>query len=109
MIEDYDGISDSLRLYFKEIGYCKLLSKKEERELSLRIRDGDTNSLGELAMGCAKFVVDEAFKRNRQAGVPLDDLIGDGNFGLLEAAIKYEGEKHDNKFISYAVWWIHRE
>lgn len=107
-MKDYDEITDNLRLYFKEISSCSFLTKEEEQRLTPRINEGDTAAINKLALGCVQYVVSEALKR-RWSGLPLTDLIGEGNVGLLEAARRYDGLKYDNRFISYARWLIRQK
>lgn len=104
-MKEYDGVTDYLRLYFKEIGDCGFLTKEEEQELAPKIKKGNIDASNRLALGCIQYVVSEALKRS-WSGLPLADLIGEGNVGLIIAARKYDGEKYDNRFIAYARWWI---
>ena len=94
----------SLALYFKEIGKNKPLSLGEEAELAIRIRNGERKALEKLVKANLRFVV--SVSRNYQnQGLPLSDLINEGNLGLIRAAKRFD-EKKNFKFISYAVWWI---
>jgi RNA polymerase primary sigma factor len=94
----------SLALYFKEIGKNKPLSLGEEEELAIRIRNGERKALEKLVKANLRFVV--SVSRNYQnQGLPLSDLINEGNLGLIRAAKRFD-EKKNFKFISYAVWWI---
>lgn len=99
----YEYIKE-LDSYFKEIQNIRKLSKKEERELSERIKKGDKNALNDLVYHNLRFVVNIA-KNYRNSNVPFADIISEGNMGLLHAATKFDGDKNI-KFISYAVWWI---
>ena len=93
-----------LALYFKDIGKSKALDRSEERSLLSRIRQGDRKALNALLNANLKFVVSVSHHyRNR--GMPLPDLISEGNLGLIRAALRFD-ETQDFKFISYAVWWI---
>jgi len=94
----------ALRHYFSEINKIPLLSKDEELELATQIKDGDDTSLQKLVEANLKFVVAVA-KVFQDRGLPLSDLIAEGNLGLIEAARRYD-ETRGIKFISYAVWWI---
>jgi RNA polymerase primary sigma factor len=97
----------SLPSYFKEIQKdAALLTKEEERALALRIQAGDQRALDRLVTANLKFVVTLANKFIGM-GLPIDDLIQEGNAGLIEAAMKFSGEK-DVKFISYAQFWIRK-
>jgi RNA polymerase primary sigma factor len=94
----------SLQLYLREIGRKRPLSHKEEVELSGRIRNGDHRALEEMVLANLRFVVSVARNYEHQ-GLPLSDLINEGNLGLIKAAQRFDGAKNF-KFISYAVWWI---
>lgn len=94
----------SLDLYLQEIGREELVSVDEEVELSRRIREGDERALDRLVRANLRFVVSVA-KQYQNQGIPLPDLIDEGNIGLIKAARKFD-ETRGFKFISYAVWWI---
>ncbi len=94
----------SLSLYLREINRTPLLTRREERELGKRIRNGDNGALDWLVRANLRFVVSIA-KHYVNRGLPLEDLIGEGNLGLLNAARRFD-EQRGYKFISYAVWWI---
>jgi RNA polymerase primary sigma factor len=93
-----------LAQYLRGIAAYALLSRDEERELARRVRAGDADALGRLVCANLRFVVVIA-KRYQRHGVPLSDLINEGNLGLLHAARRFD-ETKGIKFISYAVWWI---
>lgn len=94
----------SLDLYLQEIGREELINVDEEVELSRRIREGDDRALDKLVRANLRFVVSVA-KQYQNQGIPLPDLIDEGNIGLIKAARKFD-ETRGFKFISYAVWWI---
>lgn len=99
--------TESLPKYFKEIhAEGSPLSKAEEKELAIKIQAGDQLALDKLVNANLKFVVTLANKFIGM-GLPIDDLIQEGNIGLIEAALKFSGEK-DVKFISYAQFWIRK-
>lgn len=102
-ILNYEHIEE-LDQYFEEIKKYRSLTRKEEKELAKKIKDGSKVALNKLVTHNLKFVVNFA-KKYRNRGVPFSDLIAEGNMGLIRAAEKFDGEK-DNKFISYAVWWV---
>jgi RNA polymerase primary sigma factor len=100
-------ISDTIDLYFQEIEKVSSpLSKKQEHQLAIKIQSGDTNALNELVLHNLKFVVLLANKFIGM-GVNIDDLIQEGNRGLIEAARRFTPDK-DTKFITYAQFWIRK-
>jgi RNA polymerase primary sigma factor len=100
-------LSDTIDLYFKEIEKVSSpLSKKEEHILAVKIQSGDTKALNELVLHNLKFVVLLANKFIGM-GVNIDDLIQEGNAGLIEAAKRFTPEK-DTRFITYAQFWIRK-
>jgi RNA polymerase primary sigma factor len=90
--------------YFHEIESSTGLSAVEEVEIAKRIKDGDEAALNQLVQANLRFVVSVA-KGYQNLGLPLSDLINEGNLGLMVAARRFDGSK-GFKFISYAVWWI---
>ena len=90
--------------YFQEIEDSVGLSAKEEVAIAERIKDGDEEALTQLVQANLRFVVSVA-KGYQNLGLPLSDLINEGNLGLMVAAKRFDGSK-GFKFISYAVWWI---
>lgn len=94
----------SLDQYLREISAYPLLDREEEISLAKRIRQGDEEALDILVRSNLRFVVSVAKKYQNQ-GVPLSDLINEGNLGLIRAAHRFD-ETRGIKFISYAVWWI---
>jgi RNA polymerase primary sigma factor len=99
-----DADRDILDQYFAEASKYPLLNAAEEKELARRIRKGDQEAMHELVKRNLRFVVSVA-KKYQNRGLPLIDLIGEGNVGLLTAARKFDPDQ-GVKFISYAVWWI---
>ncbi len=96
--------SQSLERYFNEINKVDLLTPDEEVELARRIRQGDEQALERLTKANLRFVVSVA-KQYQNRNLSLNDLINEGNLGLVKAAKKFD-ETRGFKFISYAVWWI---
>ena len=95
---------ESLDLYLDEISRVPLLNREEEMELARKAFKGDILAQEKLARHNVRFVVSVA-KKFQNRGVPLVDLIGEGNLGLMTAARKFDPDR-GVKFISYAVWWI---
>ena len=94
----------ALDKYLVEIGREELISTDEEVELAQRIHKGDQRALDKLTRANLRFVVSVA-KQYQNQGLALNDLIDEGNLGLIKAAQKFD-ETRGFKFISYAVWWI---
>jgi RNA polymerase primary sigma factor len=95
---------ESLDFYLQEISRIPLLTVGEETALARRAFKGDIEAQERLARHNVRFVVSVA-KKFQNRGVPLMDLIGEGNVGLMTAARKFDPDR-GVKFISYAVWWI---
>jgi RNA polymerase primary sigma factor len=96
--------AESLDLYLDEISRIPLLAGDEEKALARKAFKGDIAAQERLARHNVRFVVSVA-KKFQNRGVPLMDLIGEGNLGLMTAARKFDPDR-GVKFISYAVWWI---
>ena len=94
----------SLDRYLQEISGYPLITREEEARLARGIREGHEECLEGLVRANLRFVVSVAKKYQNQ-GVPLSDLINEGNVGLIRAAHRFD-ESKGIKFISYAVWWI---
>ena len=96
--------SEALDKYLVEIGHEEMVTISEEVELALRIHKGDEAAFNKLVRANLRFVVSVA-KQYQGHGIPLTDLINEGNMGLITAARKFD-ETRGFRFISYAVWWI---
>ena len=96
--------SKTLEKYFNEIAHEELLTAEEEVDLAKRIKQGDQVALEKLTRANLRFVVSVA-KQYQHNKIPLNDLINEGNLGLVKAAQRFD-ETRGFKFISYAVWWI---
>ncbi len=94
----------SIEKYLEEIGGFSPLPPEEEIALVRRIRCGDDEALDKLVKANLRFVISVARGYQGQ-GLSLQDLISEGNFGLIRAAQRFD-ETRGFKFISYAVWWI---
>src|SRR6185436_8205104 len=95
---------ESFSTYLNEIGRYPTLSREDEVVLAQRIRQGDAAALTELVRANLRFVVLVA-RKYQNRGVALVDLIGEGNYGLVLAAERFD-ERRGVKFITYAVWWV---
>ena len=96
--------AESLSKYFTELSTIDMIDADQEIELTRRIRKGDEQALQALVKANLRFVVSVA-KKYQNYGIPLIDLIEEGNIGLIRAAYRFD-ETRGFKFISYAVWWI---
>ena len=99
-----DSDNEVLSTYLKTIDKIPLLTYDEEYELALKAKNGDKKAREKLINANLRFVVSVA-KKFRGQGMPLEDLINEGNIGLMTAVDKFEPEKGYH-FISYAVWWV---
>ena len=99
-----DSDNEVLSTYLKTIDKIPLLTYDEEYELALKAKNGDKKAREKLINANLRFVVSVA-KKFRGQGMPLEDLINEGNIGLMTAVDKFEPEKGYH-FMSYAVWWV---
>ncbi|MEP6573710.1 MAG: RNA polymerase sigma factor RpoD/SigA [Gemmatimonadota bacterium] len=100
----YDADRDILDQYLYEVSQTPLLNTQQEIAIAKLVRQGDQEAMQELVKRNLRFVISVA-KKYQNRGLPLTDLIGEGNVGLLTAARKFDPDQ-GVKFISYAVWWI---
>ncbi|MEQ9427030.1 MAG: RNA polymerase sigma factor RpoD/SigA [Cyclobacteriaceae bacterium] len=96
--------SQSLEKYFNDVNKVDLLTVDEEVDFAKRIQEGDQQALEKLVKANLRFVVSVA-KQYQNRSLSLNDLINEGNLGLIKAAQKFDHTR-GFKFISYAVWWI---
>jgi RNA polymerase primary sigma factor len=103
-IKSSGGYERSLETYLRDIGRISLLTREQEYELAQRIREGDEEAAHDLVRANLRFVVTVA-KQYLGQGLSFEDLINEGNIGLMKAATRFD-ERRGYKFISYAVWWV---
>nr|WP_068890380.1 RNA polymerase sigma factor RpoD/SigA [Pedobacter panaciterrae] len=96
--------STVLDKYLNELSKIELLTAEQEISLCSRIQDGDQAALNKLVQSNLRFVVSVA-KKYQCPGFPLEDLICEGNMGLIRAAQRFDATR-GFKFISFAVWWV---
>jgi RNA polymerase sigma factor (sigma-70 family) len=97
-------VASSLDLYLRDIGHTPRLNRDQEVALARRSAQGDAAAAAALAQANLRLVVSVA-RRYTGYGVPLEDLIAEGNLGLLRAVEKYEW-KRGYRFSTYAIWWV---
>ena len=98
------GFNDSIRAYFSHIRKCPLLTAEEERDLSKKVRRGDKKARGRMIEANLRLVVSIA-KRCMGRGLQFQDLIAEGNIGLIKA-VEHFDERRGCKFSTYATYWI---
>ena len=103
-IESHTDYQDPLDAYLKEVGYKPLLTFEEEQALALLIQQNDVAAKNELIEKNLRLVIKIA-KQYLYRGMPLSDLIEEGNLGLIHAASKFDPKK-ECRFSTYATWWI---
>ena len=99
-----NDFTETVRVYYDGLKKYKPLTKAKERRLLKKCKKGNLKAKNEILEANLRFVFDIA-KHYTGRGVPISELISDGNMGLLRAIDKFD-ESKDVKFISYAVWWI---
>jgi RNA polymerase primary sigma factor len=96
----------SLKLYLREISKTPLLTIQEEVELAERIKNGDGEARAHMIQANLRLVVKIAQDYSNY-GLPVTDLISEGNIGLMKAVERFDPEK-GGKLSTYAAWWIHQ-
>jgi len=96
--------SISLKEYFKEVRKYEQVSGNDQIQLAIKAKAGDQRAMQKLVECNLRFVISIA-KDHAYTGMPLEDLIQEGNLGIIKAVDKFDADK-GYKFISYAVWWI---
>lgn len=106
MINKFVNFDDeeSLVKYFREVKKSTILTPDEEVNIAKEIKGGNLEAIDILVEANLKFVVSIA-KEYQNQGLPLADLISEGNYGLIKAATRFDYTR-GFRFISYAVWWI---
>jgi RNA polymerase primary sigma factor len=99
-----DTSDESISRYLKDVRKISMLTPEEEVELALKVQAGDAVATKRLCEANLRFVISVA-KEYQGQGLPLADLIAEGNFGLIKAAHKFDPAR-GFRFISYAVWWV---
>ena len=99
-----DTSEDSVSKYLKDVRKIDMITADEEAELAKKVAEGDQRATDKLVRSNLRFVISVA-KGYQNQGVPLPDLINEGNLGLIKAAKKFDATK-GFRFISYAVWWV---
>jgi len=97
-----DRTNESVNKYLTEVNKKEMISPEQEVELAQRIRKGDQKAVAQLVEANLRFVVSVA-KQYQNRGMPLSDLIEEGNLGLIKAANMFD-ETRGFKYISDAVW-----
>ena len=105
-IAEQTAADNSMKLYFKEMSAIDLISAEKESELAEKIAHGDIEARNELVSANLRLVVSLA-KRYQGCGMSLQDLIQEGNIGLMKAAEKFDASK-GFRFSTYAAWWINQ-
>jgi len=94
----------AIEKYLSDVSREQMITAEEEVNLAVRIKKGDNFALNKLVNANLRFVISVA-KQYQGHGLTLEDLIAEGNIGLITAAKRFD-ETKGFKFISYAVWWI---
>ena len=107
MVRKFESLaseSETLHAYLREIATFPSLSPDDEQQLGRQIQQHGDDAVGRLVQSNLRFVVQYA-KRFRRLGVPLLDLIHEGNLGLIEAARRFDPAQSDT-FQASALWWV---
>jgi DNA-directed RNA polymerase sigma subunit (sigma70/sigma32) len=95
-----------IKLYLREVGQVKLLTPREEMELVARVKQGDRKARERLIKANLRLVVGVS-REYEDMGLPLLDLISEGNLGLLKAVERFD-PANGSTFSAYSIWWIKR-
>lgn len=99
-----DRSDESLKSYFRDVSRISLLTPEEEKIVARKAKEGDRKAIQKLIESNLRFVISVA-KQYQGKGLPLVDLVQEGNYGLVQSIRLFDPDK-GYKFISYAVWWI---
>lgn len=102
-----DRNTRSLQIYLNDLNKLPVLTKEQEKELFILYKEGDMTQREKLITHNLRFVVSMA-KHYQNQGILFEDLIEEGNIGLIRQLDKYDLKK-DLKFITYQVWWIKQQ
>src|SRR3989338_1142890 len=97
-------MTEAIKIYLKDIRHIPLLTPKKEFELAKRVEKGDKAARNEMIRANLRLVISIA-KRYVNLGIPLSDLIEEGNIGLMKAVDKFDPHR-GFRFSTYAAWWI---
>lgn len=98
---------NSLNLYFQQVKKISVLTPEEEKDLILKAKNGDEDAFKKIIIANQKLVVKEALKYYFKEDNFLD-LVNEGNKGLIEALKRFD-PKRENRFYTYALWWVRSE
>lgn len=96
--------TDNVKIYYKDLKKCEPIPFSYERELILKSKEGDVEARNKIIESNLRFVFNIA-RKYAGKGIPISDLISEGNLGLVKAIEKFDTTK-DVKFITYAVYWV---
>ena len=96
--------TDNVKIYYKDLKKCEPIPLSYERELILKSKEGDVEARNKIIESNLRFVFNIA-RKYAGKGIPISDLISEGNLGLVKAIEKFDTTK-DVKFITYAVYWV---
>lgn len=99
-----NDFTTTVKTYYNDLKKCKPISRQRESEFILRAKNGDLKAQNTILEANLRFVFNVAAKYKGN-GVPLSDIISEGNLGLIKAIEKFDPSKNV-KFISYAIWWV---
>lgn len=104
-MNDYvNDFNDNVKQYYNELKKHEPMTKEAERSLIVKAKNGDIDAQNKILSANLRFVFETA-KKYRCSGVAIEDLISEGNLGMIKAIKKFN-LSYDVKFFSYAVWWI---